>query len=369
MRAWSSKIGRSITRVLDEVGCARVLGLMRIATALMLWARFGGKLCFDGSMSMLGVGISCGFFIGSTLMCIGLWTRLSTAVTAIVLLYCHHIRGLVDSVPGWTNHNILLLILTVSLLALTPCGTTYSVDRWRALRRAAIANEAGPTELAPLWSLRLLALLLATVYFSTVYDKTTVAFLGGERLQAVFASHYTGSDYLEEPWEVFCMLSAIMVYVIEASLIFGLAVPRLRGPLMFAGATMHLAFYNAFRIGAFSTNMIMLYFAWLPTAPIRRVIDEVCGYGGEANDTTPSESGYSLSTRTLILRLAAILATLALASYAGLQRLTNTSKRDLRLPSVVLMQSSLEMRSKQLRTHPWSRAPWKRREYQYWRSK
>ena len=77
------------------------------------------------------------------------------------------------------------------LLALSPCGRSFSWDRYRALAQARDARDI-PPEYGDLWPQRLIALQLAALYFWAAVDKTNWSFLSGERLEQAFTWSYTG---------------------------------------------------------------------------------------------------------------------------------------------------------------------------------
>ena len=81
-----------------------------------------------------------------------------------------------------------------SLLALTPCGRSLSVDRWLAMRAAERRGEAPPPELGPLYGQRLLAMQVSAVSLFAVWDKLTPGFLSGARLQHILLDRYGTSS-------------------------------------------------------------------------------------------------------------------------------------------------------------------------------
>jgi hypothetical protein len=341
---------------------------MRIAIALMVWARFADRFVLSPGMDAMQAGLALCFYVSSLMMLVGKWSRGSAAVCATVLLYGYHYRGPYLGIAGWGSNNIKLLALTVAILALTPCGRAYSLDRWKALRLATRGSVAPPDESIPLWSTRLLAALLCSVYASTFIAKTTIPYLSGSRLEAIFALHYTGSDYLDGTlWAATMQIGAVGVWLLEGLLVFGLLVGPLRKPLMLAGAAMHLSFYALFRVFAFSTNVIMLYWAFVPTSTVARAIDDQCGYRDEpaTAGTPPALSLTGMWGRVVVLGAIAVV-TLAL----GIGQLLETpgdARSDLRVPQLMLMRPRLEP----LANPEWDRETTlrhKRREKQRWRS-
>jgi hypothetical protein len=341
---------------------------MRILVALMVWARFADQFTVKVQTTALDLAHALCFYLFSTSMLVGFWSRTSTLVLAGVLLFGFHGREI-------ASNNMHLLVLTVLVLALTPLGASYSVDRHLALARAERRQERVPSEVISLWSTSLLAVLLSSVYLSTFLNKTNVAFLSGERLQAILAGHYTGSDYLVgQAWSRSVQALSIAVWLLEGALVFGLLLPRLRAGLMLAGAFMHMTFYTLFRVYAFSTNMVLLYFAFVPPAQVAEVIDRLCGYSYPKAEPVPEQLPSTQLPSTQLpsmlvrwLRLGAIALVVLLVLTLGAQRLRLPNDAlDARVLDVRLLQPAFEASTGERQESPHS---WKRRSMQRWNEK
>jgi hypothetical protein len=351
----------SLRSALSSEGSGRTLGLMRILVALMAWARFADRFTFHPRATVLQACAAACFYLFSTLMLLGQWSRLSTAVTAGVLLYGYHARG-------FTSHNMQLLDLTALVLAFTPVGCTYSLDRHWALGRAEREGKPAPGEVIPLWSTWLPAILLSSVYLSTFLNKTDLEFLSGERLQAILAGHYTGAAYLDgKVWSIAVQAFSIAVWLVEGALVFGLLIPRLRAWLMAAGAFMHFCFYTLFRIYAFSANMVMLYFAFVPKAKIAGAIDRLCGYSVGKGESASGAKDPLLSPAQRWVRLAVVCGVVVLVLVSGLARqVLGSDAIDARVLDVRLLQPRFEAATG---ARVESEHSWKRREMQRWSPK
>jgi hypothetical protein len=353
-----SSLVAALRAALAAEGSGRTLGLMRILVALMVWARFADRFIVHPKASLVQLGAAACFYLFSTLMLLGQWSRLCTAVVAGVLLYGYHGRG-------FTSHNMQLLDLTVLMLVFTPLGAAYSLDRHWALQRAERTGRPVPSEAIPLWTMWLPALLLSSVYLSTFLNKTNLEFLSGERLEAIVAGHYTGSDYLDGAlWSLGVQAFSVAVWLVEGALVVGLLLPRVRAWLMLAGAFMHLSFYALFRIYAFSVNMVMLYFAFVPPAQVAGAIDRLCGYSFRSGKPVLPDQA---TTVARWLRLVAVAGVVASVLGLGLVRLLLPSRSvDARVIDVRLLQSQFESASGERRE---SRRSWQRRQMQRWSPK
>src|SRR5262249_54432679 len=142
------------------------------------------------------------------------------------LMFIQYYMGEVVGYPGWSSHHIYILIVSVSLLAMSPCGRSFSWDRYRAVAQAQDLRDV-PPEYGELWPQRLIALQLAALYFWAAVDKTNWPFLSGGRLQMAFIWSYTGRvlEPLISLGAILPML-AIIVVVVEYALAFAIFVRR-----------------------------------------------------------------------------------------------------------------------------------------------
>src|SRR5689334_23259356 len=114
----------------DAQGSTRPLGLMRIAIATIVFVRFANELSlYQGeSLSFLLLGVV--FFVLTSMMLVGYRAQASCAGVALTLMIIQYYMGEVVGYPGWSSHHIYILIVSVSLLAMSPCGRSFSWDRY-----------------------------------------------------------------------------------------------------------------------------------------------------------------------------------------------------------------------------------------------
>ncbi len=130
--------------------------------------------------------------------------------------------------------------MAVTLLALTPCGRSYSVDRYLAVVRAEKSNQPPPEERGNLLGLRLMVVQLTVLYFFSALDKTNFGFLSGARLEHIFLYYLFGfrlSRAAGFAW--LAMLVAMVVVVLEYALAFGLPFERTRRYMLLPGLAFH----------------------------------------------------------------------------------------------------------------------------------
>jgi hypothetical protein len=264
----------------DSEGSSRSAGLIRIGLVFLIWARFSNELILYKHPSISGIAFSTSYFAVTTLMLFGLWARLAVLATAAHLFFLYFYGGLFQGHEPWTHHHVYLLCAATLLLALSPCGSSYSLDRWLAVRRARLDGGAPPPERGNLWGLRLIALQLSALYFWAAYDKSSWGFLSGERMESYAMYFYFGSTY--PTWVGFheaMLVCAWIVVVLEYALAFGLPFRRTRRWLILPGLALHALFYVLVPVSTYSMTMWLLYLAYLDPDRVHEFIDSMEGRG------------------------------------------------------------------------------------------
>ena len=258
---------------LSAVGSTRSVGLLRIALALIIWLRYANEFRFFSGVEWWVIPLCFLFFALTTAMLLGVWTRVAVAGTAIMLLFFYFGLGVTGVRPGFFGHHTYLLMAATCLLALTPCGRSYSWDRYAAIRKGATQEETGA-----LWGQNLIVLQMVSLYFWTAYDKTGVHFLSGDRLEAIFLWAHTN-----RPFEVFLeypaapMAAAIVVVIVEYFLAVAILIRRLHWIAVPTGLLLHASFYVILPVSTYSISMMALYIAVLCPNAVHRFIDQMHG--------------------------------------------------------------------------------------------
>jgi uncharacterized membrane protein YidH (DUF202 family) len=284
MNGPSSRVRRAVAWAVETEGSTRSAALIRIGVALLLWARWGAELRLFEDRSPAGIALALNFFAATTLMLAGLATRLATAWAAGVVLVLYYYFGVHLGRAGWAQHHAYLLAIGTLLCALTPCGRSYSVDRWRAVRRAERRGEPPPPERGNLWGLRLIACQLSLVYLWSAYDKSNWGFLSGDRMELILMWYYFGSDYPRLPgFHALAALAAIATVALEYALGAGMLFARTRRWLVLPGLALHGVFYLALPVSTYSATVWCLYLAYFEADAVHRAIDRL---GGAARTST-----------------------------------------------------------------------------------
>ena len=262
---------------LQREGSTRALGLMRLGTGLLLWARFGREMMPLRELAPDRVLLSLAFYLFSTAMVVGVATPVTVPLMAVVMGVMVIGYGGYGTVDDWGHHHTTMHMLAVWWLALTPSGRSFSVDRWWALRQAEKRGQPAPEEKGPQWAVVLLGLQVCTLYLWSLVDKLDNGFYTGVQLEQLGMQYYFGADPPDGLGPLYKAL-AWSVLLLELVLPFGLWVRRLQ-PVMFAlGITMHLAFYVLIPVQTFTLQMILLYLAFLDPEAAHRSIDRLLGY-------------------------------------------------------------------------------------------
>jgi hypothetical protein len=272
-----SQLARLVAWALHTEGSSRSSALIRIGLVLLIWARWADEMTFFGQSSSVGILVGLNFFLATTLMLLGWHSRLAATWTATTLFGMYYYGGFVLGIEPWTHHHTYLLAMATLLVACTPSGASYSLDRWIAVRSAERNRTPPPPESGNIWGLRLMGLQLSLMYFWAAVDKTTVAFLSGERLEAIFMFFYTGSYPQWPGFHALMVFLSITTVLLEYALAFGLAFERSRRFLLIPGIAFHAILYVLLPVATFSATVCLLYLAYLRTDTVHAIIDKLQG--------------------------------------------------------------------------------------------
>lgn len=280
----AADLDRRITAALTREGSTRPAGLLRIGLALLLWSRWANELqpftaVEAGRVSVAWLALGAAFYVATAWMLSGYRARLGTAAAAVVTWVMVFAVGRSGVVFAWTHHHTTLLALATAILALTPCGGSFSVDRWLAVRASARAGAPPPPERGPVWAVPLLGVLLTTVYVWGAWDKTNAPFLSGARLEQIWIFQYASSDFAPSPAvHALFVAASIGVTLLEYVLAFGLWSRRLRPVLVPVGLVLHASFYLLLPlVNTFSTTMTLLYLAFYDPDDVHAAVDALVG--------------------------------------------------------------------------------------------
>jgi hypothetical protein len=248
-------------------GSTRSLALLRMGVALLIWARFADDLALYHDRAWQWGALGASIYASSFCLLIGLFSRFAALWSGLTIATAVIYLGVIQKNYGLVHHHISLLMIVTLLLALTPCGHSFSVDRWRRPDRP----ESGP-----LWGLRLIALQASAVWFWGAVDKLHGGWLSGERLQAIWMYYYTGSDFpTTSGFVLLSQISAVSTVIIEFALAIGMFWPRWHKILIPLAIVFHAVTYFTVPVATFTATMFVLLIAYLPPEKVHAGIDRL----------------------------------------------------------------------------------------------
>jgi hypothetical protein len=269
-------IRRAWDFLVHQEGSSRPAALIRIGLVVLVWTRYASDFLLYKNLEPYYLLHGFSLFVASTLLFFGAFTRLAAIWTAATLVSFYYYLGYAKGIEPYTHHHTYVLAVTAVLLACSPCGKSYSWDRWRALKKAQRIGEPPPAESGPQWALRLMVLQVSLIYFWSGFDKCNPAFLSGERMEHYAMYLYIGSDYPKSAWFHPAMVGlAWSTVFLEFALAFGLWWKRTHRVLIPFGMMFHAILYVLLPVGTYSLNMWLLYLAVLDPDEVHRFIDEI----------------------------------------------------------------------------------------------
>ena len=231
-------------------------------------------------------------------LAVGCFTRTSAACAFVGLVSIHHRDPLI------LHGGDTLLRAVTFLLVFAPAGKAWSVDRWRARRRG--TAPPGPVLHAP-WAQRLIQIQVAVLYASTVgwkllgptwRDGTAVYYM----TRLVEFERFPLPPLFDHLWAIRAATWGSLL--VEAALATLVWVPRLRYPVLAAGAGLHLGVEYAMNVPLFQWLMLACLTTFVPPAHVaavaRRVAARTLGAPGRAwsGPNTPGDSARDGARRT-----------------------------------------------------------------------
>jgi hypothetical protein len=194
----------------------------------------------------------------------GLLTVVSTKTSLLLVLFY---QGLVRSF-GHFNHDEMLGVYCLAVLAFTPCGDAFSLDRLITKRARPGAAPKDRPRFAYAYPILLMQLLMAWAYFSSALIKMRVAgwkYLSPDNLPAlaIFHSldnlhdtHFRLAFWLPQV-KIFLPVAVALVLLWELSFPLAIFFRRLRWWILGAGVLFHLS--TLFFMNIFFPHQLALY--------------------------------------------------------------------------------------------------------------
>jgi hypothetical protein len=227
----------------------RPMGMMKF----LPWS-FYDRLLTPAGMIVLEIAM----IVSLVLSTAGLFTVVSTKTSFLLVLFY---QGLVRSF-GHFNHDEMLAVYCLAVLAFTPCGDEFSLDQRRRKKQRILPAFAYA------YPILLMQLLMAWVYFSSALIKLRaggLSYLNPDNLPSLAIYH--SLDNLHDSafrlafWlpHIRAYVPVLMALVLLWEFFFPLAVffPRLRWLILGGGIVFHLS--TLFFMNVFFPHQLALY--------------------------------------------------------------------------------------------------------------
>ena len=227
------------------------------AMKLLPWSFYDQLLTPSGM-----IALKCVMLLSLTLGTIGLFTSFSTKLSLILVIFY---EGLVRSF-GHYNHDEMVAVYFLVVLAFTPCGDSFSLDHW--LRR----KEPGPPSFKYGYPVLLMQMLLAWVYFSSAFVKLRVAglkYLSPDNLPvlAIFHSldnlHDTAFRFAFWLPQIRSVLPYVVTMVLIWEVLFPLAIVSRRARWWILGFGIAFHVMTLFLMNIFFPYQLVMYLVFV----------------------------------------------------------------------------------------------------------
>ena len=233
------------------------------AMKLLPWS-FYDQLLTPRGMTILKVAMVLSLLLSTA----GLFTFISSKTSFLLVLFY---QGLVRSF-GHFNHDEMLAVYCLAVLAFTPCGDEFSLDQWLG------KNRVERPAFAYAYPILLMQLLMAWVYFSSVLIKLRTAglsYFSPDNFPSL-AIYHSLDNLHDTSFKFAFWLPQVREYVpfvvglvLLWEFIFPLAVfiPKVRWWILGAGIVFHLS--TLFFMNIFFPHQLALYLLFVNWATLR----------------------------------------------------------------------------------------------------
>jgi len=264
------------------LACLRILlPLVLLTLAVPRWFFVRELYSTEGSVDQLGTGFGAPDFlpvlspefavalhtfqilclIGT---CIGWQTRISLIGATILFNYFSmlDVLGTVSKLTVIAGHGLLLL-------SVSPAGELWSVDAWLKRRREsrfALPHEPQSPRF-PIWSQRLIQLLIAIIYFAAAITKVhTPAYFSGDQMMYWLVTNINGpkpiGEYMTE-YPGFLVFSSYLGFVWEVLFLFFCWRGLGRIAVIGMGVLFHTGTFIMLGLQSFPMVMFCLYLSFV----------------------------------------------------------------------------------------------------------
>ncbi len=178
---------------------------------------------------------------------LGFLTAVTTKIVFVVFAY------LFFSSQFYYYHHLYVYLLTFGVLAFSPCGEYFALDRWVFRNRTRMDITRNP-------SIPILQVLIPLVYLFNALSKSVPEWFSGEVIAGLFASGGARGWLVDlvysriPPW-----IAGTAVVLCQYFLGVGFWMRRTRVACVIVGAPLHFVFMSAMYVSSISVQMWVLY--------------------------------------------------------------------------------------------------------------
>jgi hypothetical protein len=254
-------------------GSTRQLGLLRITLSWLLWSSWGYELVLHFDLHPDRIALAISFFVAVWLMFIGFQSRLASAWVGITLIVTTFHLG-ESRWTIWSDQHRQFTAVLALLLALAPCGRSFSVDRYIALGRAERRGHPAPAEIGSLWICALLRGFTGAVFLVTTLSLVDAEWTSGRLVAAAMFGGFRQSTELSA-------VAVVLAWILLAAhgfVTLGLWFERTKTAALWTGAISYLFLYVAMpSLSTLPLTVCWLLFTFVPADAVHRAIDRLHG--------------------------------------------------------------------------------------------
>lgn len=234
-----------------------------------LWINYGASPMVPDLAGPVAVALYSILVVSLIAASLGWMTRVSLVVSC--LLYVSF--GLLDSVGTLTKYTVISSH-ALMLLALSQCGSIWSVDAWLCERGESRGSFLVTDRRSPVWPRRLLQLFIGIVYLGAAFTKMhTPAYFSGDQLTFWMLADMNFENPFGRVLTLYPALLTVMAYVTilwEILFICLIWSSFWRLPALALGVGFHLMTYFTLGLIVFPLVYLALYFVFFEPSAAER---------------------------------------------------------------------------------------------------
>ncbi len=251
-----------ITHITEKTEPMLTMAIVRISTVAFIWCNwamdFHLRMTFQDPLLLITATV---FFTSTISVFFGLYTKLFKWLLFLVMSFIYFYLGFEYGYEPYTHHHRYILLFFTLIIALSTSERSLSIDAYLSRR---FPNNTRNFDFGYSWPRYLLCIQTSALYFWTAFDKTSHAFLSGEKMEQFLMYIYFGSDYPIFPFfHLLCQIFSILTVLLEYALVVLLWIPKFRAITILSAMIFHALLYFILPVGTFTLSMWLLYLTFI----------------------------------------------------------------------------------------------------------